>query len=179
MQKIGEYELIDPAEKYKKLILNWRNSDHVRMNMFIEHLITEEEHGKWFENVKKGNKIIAKLLLFKEKPIGFVNFTNIDYQNNKCYWGFYIGEKEAPKGSGKIMALLALDYIFEDFHLRKLCSEVLEFNSKSIKFHQKLRFEEEGRLEKHIFKNNYYVDVIVMALFRENWGRSKEQLLKK
>lgn len=179
MQRLKEYELIDVSEKHKKLILNWRNSEHVRLNMFVERVITEEEHNTWFENMKKGNKIIAKLLLLKGKPIGFVNFTDIDHKNNKCYWGFYIGDKEAPKGSGTIMAFLALNYIFEEFSLRKLCAEVLEFNKISINYHKKLGFVEEGRLKKHIFKNNQYIDVIIMALFRENWGIIKEQLLKK
>lgn len=177
MKIIKEYELIDVAEVHKKIILNWRNSDHVRKNMFSEDVITEEVHNKWFENLKKNKHIIAKVLIFNEEPIGFVNFTDIDYESNKCYWGFYIGEKKAPRGSGKILALLALNHIFDQFNLRKLCSQVLEFNNISINYHIKLGFIEEGRLRQHKFKNNQYYDVIQMALFRENWENIKEQLL--
>jgi UDP-4-amino-4,6-dideoxy-N-acetyl-beta-L-altrosamine N-acetyltransferase len=176
MLKFKEYELIDFSEEYKKLVLDWRNSDHVRKYMFNENLITEKEHNKWFENIKKDDKTMAKLLLFKEKPIGFVNFTDINYKRRKCYWGFYIGEKDAPKGSGLIMGLLALNYIFGEYYLRKLYSKVLSFNDKSINYHKKIGFVEERRLKKHLIKNNNYVDVIEYTLSKEYWEKSKKEL---
>ncbi len=178
MSKIEHYKLTDVSENHKKLILNWRNAEHIRKNMFDEHVITEEEHTRWFENLKTDKMIIGKILLYKGLPIGFVNFTDLDYKNNKGYWGFYIGERKAPKGSGKAMALLALDYVFEEFKLRKLCSQIFEFNEISIRYHLKIGFSEEGRLKQHIFRNNRYYDVIEMALFREDWEQIEGKLLE-
>ena len=114
MPILKEYELVDLTEKHKDLILYWRNSDHVRKYMFTDRLITPEEHDRWFgrvqyfdatqdkdlRNVLIQNGIIARILLFQNRPVGFVNFTNIDVRNNKCCWGFYLGERNAPKGSG-------------------------------------------------------------------------------
>ncbi|MBS4022829.1 MAG: UDP-4-amino-4,6-dideoxy-N-acetyl-beta-L-altrosamine N-acetyltransferase [Dethiobacter sp.] len=174
MRKFKEYKLTDLKEEFKKLILEWRNSDHIRKYMIDENIITEEEHNKWFES-KKTEKL-AKLLLFKEKPIGFVNFSDFDYKHNICYWGFYIGEKNAPKGSGLIMGLLALNYIFEECYLNKLYSKVLSFNDKSINYHKKIGFVEESMLKNHLIKNNNYVDIIEYTLSKENWEKRKKEL---
>lgn len=177
MQSFGEYNLIPLSEVHKDLIYRWRNSDHIHENMNTNHLITEEEHALWFERAQNDDRTVAFLLVYQKQPIGFVNFTNIDSENKKCYWGFYIGELGAPKGSGQVMALLSLDHVFKALDLRKVCSEVLDFNSRSYAFHQKLGFSEEGRLKEQIYKNNRYVDVVLMALFKPTWLCKREKLL--
>lgn len=178
MQILDDYALIDFNEKHKELVYHWRNSDHVRKYMFNDYLFTLDDHNLWFDVVQNSNDIIVKILLYTEQPIGFVNFTNIDKANNKCFWGFYIGEQRAPKGSGQIMAFLSLNYIFKELCLRKLCSEILDFNIRGIHYHKKLGFVEEGRLKEHISRNDGYVDVILMALFKENWLSRSGELLQ-
>ncbi|KUO65183.1 MAG: hypothetical protein APF84_08605 [Gracilibacter sp. BRH_c7a] len=181
MPDLEDYQLIDLSEKYKDHILHWRNSDHVRNSMFTDRLITPEEHNRWFERVTQdkgfSNGIIAKVLLYKNQPIGFMNFTDIDGENSRCSWGFYIGEASAPKGSGQIMAFHSLNYIFGEYHLRKLCAEILDSNVRSLRYHQKLGFVEEGRLKEHVFRQDHYADVIIMALFREQWAARQQELL--
>jgi UDP-4-amino-4,6-dideoxy-N-acetyl-beta-L-altrosamine N-acetyltransferase len=182
MPLLEDYQLIDLTEKYKDYILHWRNSDHVRAYMFTDRLITQEEHDLWFERAKNDNGLIngtiAKVLLYQSQPIGFVHFTHLDKEQRRCSWGFYIGEKSVPKGSGQIMAFLSLNTIFEEFHLRKLCSEVLACNDRSLRYHQRLGFVEEGRLKEHLFRKDHYEDVILMALFREQWIARQQELLQ-
>lgn len=174
---IGDYRLTDVAPEHKQLLLSWRNSERVRRNMLTDHVITQAEHDKWFLALTRGAGNLAKVLCYGGRPLGFVNFTNIDGKHNRCYWGFYIGETSPPKGSGTMLALLALSFIFEEFQLRKLCSEVLISNTRSINYHKKLGFAEEGRLKKHVRKGNGYVDLVVMALFGQDWPQNKERLL--
>ena len=89
--------------------------------------------------------------------------------NLTCDWGFYIGEQTAPKGLGTVLGYKALEYIFEQLKMRKVCAEVLDYNEASIHFHKKLGFIEEGRLQEHVFKDGAYHDVILMGMFAENW----------
>lgn len=179
MDTINNYYLKDLEERDLGLILKWRNSKAIRTNMYTDHEITMLEHKEWFNRVRKNGHTLVKLLFYGNKPLGFMNFSDIDKKNNKCYWGFYIGESDAPKGSGTILGLLALELLFETVGIRKLCAEVLAFNDASLKFHQKLGFKEEGRFVKHITKNGEYIDVIVLALFREEWPEVKNSLLVK
>lgn len=161
-------------------ILKWRNSEHIRANMFSDHIITIEEHLSWYKNLlvyEQFNKYM--IYEYSGIPTGLVYITQIDKFNNKCYWGFYIGEKDAPKGSGLAMGYLALEYIFEVLKIRKLCSKILAFNKASINYHKKLGFSMEGHLIEHVLKKGVYEDVIIMTLFQREWFNINESLVTK
>ena len=168
---------IEEADLVK--VLEWRNSDRIRAVMFTDSIITINEHRAWFERLHKEKTAICRIFEFQDRPVGVVNIIQIDRHNNKCSWGFYLGEVDVPRGTGTVMGYLALEYIFEALGMRKLCAEVLAFNTTSIKFHKKLGFVEEGRFIKHVLKNDNYEDVIAMALFYEDWVKFKNRLKKK
>lgn len=182
MAHINDYKLENLSQKELKLVLEWRNAEHIRPFMNTDDFIQLEDHYRWFESVEKDTSKLVKLCFYKEEPIGLVNFSQIDPKNKTCEWGFYIGDKTCPRWSGKIMGILALDFLFKERHMRKLCAQILDFNSKSLSYHKKLGFTEEGRLVKQILKNNEYVDVVLMGLFKERWEKQseflKEEVLK-
>lgn len=166
-------------EKYDlELILKWRNSERIRTNMFTDHIITMQEHAKWFERIKHDSNSLVLIFEKKTNPLGLVSFTGIDKKNSKCNWGFYLGEINLP-GTGTIMGYLGLNYAFEKLKIRKVCGEVFAFNSASIKFFNKLGFIEEGRLRKHILKNGIFEDVVLFGLLKEEWHKRKVELAEK
>jgi UDP-4-amino-4,6-dideoxy-N-acetyl-beta-L-altrosamine N-acetyltransferase len=168
--------LIDLDESHLQLVLNWRNQVHIRNVMFHDEVITFEEHQKWFNKLKGDDRTIVKIFSLNDILLGIVSFTKIDYKNEKCSWGFYIGEKEAPKGSGTILGFLALKFIFEQVRLRKVCAEIIDHNEKSIHFHRKLGFQKEGVLKEHVLKNCEHLDIILMALFNQEWREKKDSI---
>ncbi len=158
-----------------ELVLQWRNSDRVRYSMFSTRVIIEEEHRNWYSNLDHKT---CRYLVFEylQRPVGLVNFTEIDQGNNRCDWGFYLGETDVPPGTGLLMGHLGIEYAFTVLNIRKLCSQVLGNNETSVGYHHKLGFKEEGRLLKHHLHNGVYVDVIMMALFKDDWAEIKEDL---
>ncbi|PGD82250.1 hypothetical protein COM47_20655 [Bacillus wiedmannii] len=178
MLDIGDFQLKCLKRKDLDLILKWRNTKEIRSVMYDDHQITIDEHLKWYEKLVMDDTKVARLLTYKEKPIGFVNFTKIDEMNQTCYWGFYIGEKEGVRRAGTVLGLLALDYIFETKGIHKVCAEIIESNRISLNFHQKLGFQEDGRYENYICRDNDYIDVITMTLFHEQWTERKEVIKK-
>lgn len=144
--------------------------------MYSDAVISYDEHMNWYNRIKNSEETIVKVLYYLNKPIGFVNLTKIDKVNRTCYWGFYIGDERAPKGSGTIMGYLALEYIFETLAARKVCAEILGYNNVSISYHKKLGFVEEGCLRKHVYKQGELTDVRLMAHFAEHWKLIKETL---
>lgn len=157
-------------------VMNWRNSERIRMVMFNDHLISQEEHRAWFKRFNDEGNAFCFIFEINGRPVGVVNVERIDKRNSKCYWGFYLGESDVPKSSGTKMGYLALKYIFEELNIRKLCSEVLASNLQSIRFHKKLGFVREGLFIKHVSKNGRFEDVIAMALFASEWKKQKETL---
>lgn len=178
MLDIGDFQLKSLEKNDLELILKWRNTKEIRSVMYEDHEITIDEHLKWYEKLVMDDTKVARLLTYKEKPIGFVNFTKIDEMNQTCYWGFYIGEKKGVRRAGTVLGLLALDYIFETKGIHKVCAEIIESNRISLNFHQKLGFQEDGRYANYICRDNDYMDVIIMTLFHEQWTERKEAIKK-
>lgn len=159
-------------------LLEWRNSERIRSYMFTDHLISIEEHRAWF--LRQASKETQTSLIFEldGKPMGVINLSEIDSYNNKCHWGFYIGETNTPKGCGLALGFLGLEYIFDTLQFRKLIGEAFAFNQSSIAFHKKLGFSTEGCLLMHFLKNGVYEDIVLFALFRDDWLHSKDALKK-
>jgi len=171
-----DYSLRPLAEEDLERVLAWRNSERIRAGMYTDHVISPEEHRAWFERVRGEKRPPVMVFEHRGNPIGIVSISNRDDRNGRSYWGFYIGEAAAPRGSGTAMGFFGLEYIFETLNVRKLIGEAFSFNEASIRFHKKLGFSEEGRFAKHVLKKGLYEDVVSFALFREDWLRRKKDL---
>ena len=76
-------------------------------------------------------------------PSGFVNF-GINPRSGVADWGFYLAP-DAPRGSGSALGAAALAYAFRELKVRKVCGEAMADNERSVRFHLRLGFREEGR----------------------------------
>ena len=167
---------IRPIESIDKdCILQWRNSDRVRCNMYSDHVISQQEHDAWFARALADTPGSYLIFLYKDKPMGFVSFTNISTANGRCYWAFYLGETDVPRGAGSVMEFFALDYAFLTLKIRKLCCEVFTFNGSVIKLHEKFGFVQEGRFVEHYLKNGKYEDIVCLAKFGATWIDEREK----
>ncbi len=162
-------------ERDLKKVLDWRNSERIRQSMLSDHLISWEEHWHWFTNMNQDRNSYL-LFEFQEQPAGLVYFNDIDRYHNKACWGFYVGETELPRGTGLLMGYLGLSHAFSEQAFRKICSEALFSNPTSISFHIKLGFVEEGRLIQQVRKGENYVDLILLALFNEQWQQNQNRI---
>lgn len=173
---LKDYKLRPMNENDLKKVLEWRNSDRIRENMYTDHIISWDEHVKWYTKVKKDPNSIYLICEYKNKSIGLICLTDIDRNNGKCCWGFYLGDTDVPSGSGQVMEFLALEYIFENINIRKLYCEVFLFNKKVVNLHQKFGFSIEGKFTQHVLKNGEYKDVYVLAMYNDDWQKNKTSI---
>ncbi|MEY4751134.1 MAG: UDP-N-acetylglucosamine--N-acetylmuramyl-(pentapeptide) pyrophosphoryl-UDP N-acetylglucosamine [Pseudomonadota bacterium] len=149
------------------LVRQWRNSEAVRRWMFSTNTITEQEHREWF--AKNQNNPLRHLLVYTEDEtsLGFVNISeHADSRNAE--WGFYIAP-DAPPGTGQRMGKTALSYAFNALALHKVSGHVLHFNQRSIRFHEKLGFQLEGRLRDEHYDGSSYHDVVLFGLLSNDY----------
>ena len=172
-----DYKLRPIKKEELELILKWRNSDRIRKNMYEDSIISMKQHKKWFQSLKS-SKSVYLVFEHRTKPLGVVYFHDIDEKNNKCTWGFYIGEESPGKGTGTILGYLGLEYAFTKLKIRKVSGETFAFNEASIHFHKKLMFKEEGKLNHHVLRNGSFEDIFLFSLFSEEWEKNKEMLKK-
>lgn len=166
-------KLIDATKEHLEIIFNWRNKAFIREVMYNSDLLRWEEHVNWFDKVYTDNSRIVKVLYYNNIPYGSANFCITNEESNVGEWGFYIGEENAPKGMGTLLAYMMLSFLFEELKVRKVCAEIIEFNTISIKFHEKIGFKNEGILRKHIYKNGHYCDIYLYSIFAEEWSAIK------
>jgi len=150
-----------------ELILLWRNRPEIRQFMLTQHEISAEEHLSWFEKSSRDQS--KKLLIIEEQGnlLGFVQFSGVAV-GGVAYWGFYLAPDAKP-GSGTKLGVLSLRYAFEELKLHKICGQALASNEKSIQFHLKLGFTQEGILRQHCHMADSYLDLVEFGLLDSEW----------
>jgi UDP-4-amino-4,6-dideoxy-N-acetyl-beta-L-altrosamine N-acetyltransferase len=157
-------------------VLEWRNSEPVRRNMYTSHLITPEEHKIWWDKVSADSQCEYFIAFAGAADVGVVSFSQIDSASRTAFWAFY-ASPDPVRGTGSRMELAALDMAFNGLKLRKLCCEVLSFNESVIRLHKKFGFVEEGVFrDQHVNADGAW-DIHRLAIFDREWARRRSSVL--
>lgn len=175
MLKLDDFSVRPMELEDKGRILQWRNSEKVRGNMYSDHIISQQEHDEWFNRALVETSAVYLIFLYKEKPIGFGSFRNMNHIHGHCAAAFYIGEDDVPRGAGAVMEFILLDYACFTLKIRKICLEVLTFNTGVIRLHEKFGFTQEGKFIAHYLKNGKYEDIVCLAKFGATWADEREE----
>lgn len=165
------------AEEDRALVLSWRNQDRIRANMYSDHVIAADEHDRWFDRSLTDGSAVYLIFEYRDRPLGFVSFSGIDRTHGCASWAFYLGEADAPRGSGAAMELLALDEAFGSIGIRKLCCEVFAFNAGVVRLHERFGFAREGLFKSHYLKSDEPQDIVCMARFAQDWPADRAALI--
>lgn len=148
---------------------HWRRLPQVNAFMFAEPPADSQQHRRWFEQSLQRKDADYRILLYCEQAIGLANAVDIDSRARQCHWGFYLGEADAPKGSGSVMATLMLEHIFTHHPVDRIIGEVFAFNSASLKLHHKFGFSVDATQTRSMEKNGKPETVLTLTLSRQQW----------
>jgi hypothetical protein len=156
--------------------MNWRMKPEITKYMYTDPELTIEKQRRWYEKINNDPSVRYWIIEYDGIAIGLLNITEIDLVNRRCFWGYYIGDDRfRGKGIAKTLECNLYDYVFYKLGLHKLCMEVLSFNEKVVKLHQKFGSEIEGIFKEHIYKNGQFFDVVRMAVLKRKWDRIRSQ----
>lgn len=152
-------------------IVNWRNDPKIRRGLFSYELINEEKHLQWYNTNANNTHRMDLMVCFKEteESIGTLNFSNIDFKNQKAEFGILIAKKFWGKGYATEAAQRSLEYGFQEMNLNKIYLKVFNDNQSAINLYKKLGFNEEGLLKEDIYKDGEFKNVKVMSLLKKDW----------
>lgn len=152
------------------LVLEWRNSEPIRKNMYTHHEISPPEHRTWWTTQSVNPE--TKLLIFEcdGSPAGVVTFTNYSGPGGTASWAFYSGDL-SRRGIGALMEKAALAYAFEELKLRRLECEVLSFNISIVNFHLKHGFSLEGISRCAYVRGSNSYDIYKLSMLSNEWER--------
>lgn len=174
----GKYDWVPLADEHLETILEWRNDENVRRNMYTTHLITLEEHRAWFGRMQADDSRQYFVFRVDGEPQGVVGFSELNPQSRTAVWAFY-ANPQAPRGTGSQMEFRALEYFFYELGYYKLRCEVLGFNEPVVKLHKKFGFQQEGCIRHGHFDGEHYQDVVHLGMFEPEWAEQREGLARK
>jgi UDP-4-amino-4,6-dideoxy-N-acetyl-beta-L-altrosamine N-acetyltransferase len=172
----GDFRLRPIAEGDLARVLAWRNSEHVRSSMYNDSIISWEDHRLWFNAMQQRRHMLFFVFEHRTVPLGAVYFSDLDHKNRLAHWGFYIGEQNAARGSGAVMGFMALAHVVENLHFHRIVGEVLASNTRSLAFHRKLGFAQEGVLRGQVLRHGSYEDVVTFGLLAEEWQVKRHEI---
>lgn len=149
----------------------WINDEEVRQYITLYLPISKEQEAELFKSFNKTpENILFTVCLNSGEQIGCMGLHQINWKDRRATSGAFIGKKSLwGKGYGTDAKMALLDYAFNALNLHKICSTVIDYNERSLRYSLHCGYKEEGRLIKHIFKKGEYRDEILLGLFREDW----------
>ncbi len=148
------------------LVLEWRNSPNVRLNMISSKIVSSSEHKLWFLNKSTDKSHRLMIVMKNQIEFGFVQI-KINQAENVGEWGFY-RDPMSPKGLGMNLARLAINYTFFDLYLQELWGFVVNKNIRSIEFHKKNGFIISDHY--HSFEDKKrHPNLLAFCLKRDQW----------
>ena len=153
--------------------LRWINDPEVirYLSIFLPQSAAQEE--EWFDNLsKRQDDIVLAIETLKGIFIGIIGLHGINWKDRTAIRGTVIGEKKYwNKGYGTDAAMVLLNYAFNTLNLRKVCSSVLAFNERSLRYQLGCGYRIIGRRHRQVFKNGRYYDEIFLELFKNHWQK--------
>ena len=164
-------------------IVAWRNRPDVRSGFieyeplslaaqqaFMEALRTDSSRRLWLLNARdpEGEPAYHKRVRPTEDavPIGTVGLIDIDMRNRRCEFGpLFVGDSRYRRFEYVYEAeRLVLEHCFDHLGMHKVIAHVTAGNSRVVRLHRALGFQEECLLREHVFRNGRFEDVHLLAL---------------
>jgi RimJ/RimL family protein N-acetyltransferase len=164
-----------PAERDDlPLFVKWLNDAEVARHLSVRSPFSQAIEEKWFEQAvaKQGESQyhFVICLIEDDRPIGATDLRDINLEDGRAGFGIIIGEKaEWNKGYGTETLHAICDFGFGQLRLERIELDVYAPNLRAQRSYEKAGFRVEGTLRHGHFANGRYLDVIRMALLREEW----------
>lgn len=170
--------MLKPIENSQlEMILAWRNAPHVRKMMFTQHLISNEEHCAWWNNLLHDQSESCRVYYFQGKPSGLVTYYNINPAEKECYWGFFMNNEQFVNQQELLAAWLtlgkeAVTFAFNNLLSKRLLCETFVYNETVLKFNHLIGFKKINSYQRTVSGKS--VEVITMELTKSNWEEKYE-----
>ncbi|HHX46612.1 MAG TPA: GNAT family N-acetyltransferase, partial [Brevibacterium sp.] len=126
-------------------ILAWRNHDEVRAVSLTQHVISADEHARWWDATMADDS--RQVLVYERDrlPSGVVSFW--DLTESSGWWGYYLDNAGVDERGVRFPAWIsiqreAVKYARDILGLRELHGETLTSNESVREFNARQGFEE-------------------------------------
>lgn len=172
---LGDVLLRKPEPHDVEALYAWKNDPAVAsMLVGFTTGYTRADLTKWvdFHRSAADEAFFMIVRRTDDRAIGHVALYQINHRTGVGDFAILLGDRSMwGKGIGRACTRFMCDYGFTQLNLRRITLGVLATNERAHKLYRSLGFVEEGRLRQAQFKDGAFVDVILMAMFREELAK--------
>lgn len=102
--------------------------------------------------------------------VGSIATQNCNRRNGTFAYGLNVLPEHRRRGYAADAIRVVLRYYFQELGYQKVTIHIYDFNAASIRLHQHLGFQQEGRLRRTLFTRGQHVDTLVFGLTAEEFA---------
>ncbi|MER5639325.1 GNAT family protein [Kitasatospora sp. NPDC002227] len=108
------------------------------------------------------------------RPIGFVDYRDIDYYVTRATLGITIGDRSCwGQGHGTEALTLLVGHLFSTMNLRRLELDTWAGNERAQRTFRRIGFTEEGRRRADALVAGEWHDRVLFGMLREEWAAKR------
>jgi RimJ/RimL family protein N-acetyltransferase len=164
-----------PAERSDlPLFVSWLADAETKRHLALRSSLSLAMEEKWFEQVVeqqgRDRYHFVICLIDDGRPIGVADLRELNLEDGHAAFGIVIGEKgEWNRGYGTEALNAICDFGFGQLRLERIELDVYAPNKRAQRSYEKAGFQLEGTLRHGHFADGEFLDVLRMALLREEW----------
>ena len=155
--------------------VSWLNDPEVYTHLTPREALSRPEEERWFEQMLNLPSEEHPLVFEIDSPegwtaIGDIALMKINWRDRSAEIGIFIGEKRFwNQGYGREAMQLVVKHGFANLNLNRIFLRVDDNNARAIRSYERAGFVHEGRLRQARFKDNIYIDTILMSVLHSEW----------
>lgn len=160
------------TEADAEVLFEWINSRELVTHSAAFRPVHECAHLEWFRDIQKRSDtvIFGVRDSTRGRLLGSAQLLNIHPVHRSAELQIRIGEASGrDKGLGTQSVRQLVDFGFRDMNLHRIYLRVFESNERARRVYEKVGFAVEGQLREAAYVEGRFVDLIVMALLRDQW----------
>ena len=155
------------------------DTECMRRYDYIDFPLAAKEFGKRIDKYMQGESFGHDFMFVIEdadgEAVGFVITFDCDSRMGTFKYGLFLTEKAKGKGYGSEAVRLMLNYYFNELRYNKVNVYIYDFNTPSIRFHEKLGFVKEGRLRQMAYSNGTYHDTVFYGMLKDEFNKQNHR----
>ena len=157
-----------------ELLLSMMNSPEIDMYVGNAHLPASELSQKnWISQYKNTDETIRLMIeLNNGKTIGMIMLQHIDYRNQIAELGIktYVSDVQdrLPHDTDDAYNAM-LKFAFDELNMNCIYCFVTDDNMRSLKFHNRLGFKEDGVLRHRLYSSGIHKNLVAFSMLKDEF----------
>ena len=130
---------------------------------------TYEAFTEFYDKLVRDESVVELAVDVDGQLVGRASLYGFDELSRHAELGISFGPEHRGKGYGQDAIRVLLYYAFNHRNLRRVWLETVETNEVALRAYAAAGFVEEGRLREHAWVEGTFLDVVRMAVLRDEW----------